>query len=238
MKWCLPGREYCFDTKYPNGGFCHVQLYHIGKSSYYASWDHLRNLSAGPSMEAQWLTVKARLVMFCKTPMPLLGVTQVSNHVRVFTRSISKPPWWVLGMSAVPWQKERYLMNSADWSEINLRRAKNACPLVCFLVVKGKHLTPFSFSTCKPIPAITVAPRFPTQPRCKDTTGARVLTSTEKETHNRLFRCPTEINLSGIPTKQMSERNYEPHPDWCFPSLENMHVVDALDNSSSNNHIN
>lgn len=162
----------------------------------------------------------------------------VSNHVRVFTRSISKPPWWVLGMSAVPWQKERYLMNSADWSEINLRRAKNACPLVCFLVVKGKHLTPFSFSTCKPIPAITVAPRFPTQPRCKDTTGARVLTSTEKETHNRLFRCPTEINLSGIPTKQMSERNYEPHPDWCFPSLENMHVVDALDNSSSNNHIN
>ena len=48
-------------------------------------------------------------------------------------------------------------MNSADWSEMNLRRAKMLVPWSVFLLVKGKHLTPFSFSTCRPIPAITVA---------------------------------------------------------------------------------
>ena len=140
MKWCLLGREYCFDTKYPNGGFCHVQLYHIGKCSYYASFSTISEISQRPpsKMEAQWLTVKARLVMFCKTPMPLLrrclmwwsrdpGVQSCPSE----PRSISKPPWWVLVMSA-------------DWSEMNLRRAKMLVPWSVFwLKVNILHLFHF-----------------------------------------------------------------------------------------------
>ena len=120
--------------------------------------------------------------------------------------------WWVLVMSA-------------DWSEMNLRRAKMLVPwsVFCFLVVKGKHLPPFSCSTWFDLPSCH---HLPTHSQ-----GARIPLVPE---FSHLPKRRRTIDCFAAPQKSTSrafQRNKcQPWLSLAF-GAENMHVVDALDNS-------